>query len=439
MLACRALCALAFAVCLAAGDEVVQLDQDSALVGGNKVQRNAPGVGGWGGTCTCPNGQKYQVGDNNDSCKSLACVGGQSGKCGSNNPGGAHVKVSCAPAAKKVGCTKADVDRAFKADSAAAASLKAMPKPASASTSVEKAAKTTAAKLKALKANPACKKILEARSAASKVKERGEKAKKSEVAAKKSNQLSANERRVKAHEKGSKNQMAMAVKRQRERALKSGGEQGLVRELVGKRQKREFQAMGNLRARLRADHVKRMKDMAKLFKEKNKKQAAELQAKLLAMRAEQSKRNEKIMRLAHEEGQKASLGPAARKETRVKKAKRMLKRQQKRNSKRIAKDKLLMQRKKEIADVGKDLKKIKEKKAMKFMKRVAAGGEKQTARAGKDMAKSMAAKAKKPTSVDVSKITTASRSKEDVAFAKALAKSKKVNKKLKKEAGKARL
>merc|ERR1711934_109080 len=426
MLACRALCALAFAVCLAAGDEVVQLDQDSALVGGNKVQRNAPGVGGWGGTCTCPNGQKYQVGDNNDSCKSLACVGGQSGKCGSNNPGGAHVKVSCAPAAKKVGCTKADVDRAFKADSAAAASLKAMAKPA-------------AAKLKALKANPACKKILEARSAASKVKERGEKAKKSEVAAKKSNQLSANERRVKAHEKGSKNQMAMAVKRQRERALKSGGEQGLVRELVGKRQKREFQAMGNLRARLRADHVKRMKDMAKLFKEKNKKQAAELQAKLLAMRAEQSKRNEKIMRLAHEEGQKASLGPAARKETRVKKAKRMLKRQQKRNSKRIAKDKLLMQRKKEIADVGKDLKKIKEKKAMKFMKRVAAGGEKQTARAGKDMAKSMAAKAKKPTSVDVSKITTASRSKEDVAFAKALAKSKKVNKKLKKEAGKARL
>merc|ERR1712010_417377 len=412
MLACRALCALAFAVCLAAGDEVVQLDQDSALVGGNKVQRNAPGVGGWGGTCTCPNGQKYQVGDNNDSCKSLACVGGQSGKCGSNNPGGAHVKVSCAPAAKKVGCTKADVDRAFKADSAAAASLKA---------------------------NPACKMILEARSAASKVKERGEKAKKSEVAAKKSNQLSANERRVKAHEKGSKNQMAMAVKRQRERALKSGGEQGLVRELVGKRQKREFQAMGNLRARLRADHVKRMKDMAKLFKEKNKKQAAELQAKLLAMRAEQSKRNEKIMRLAHEEGQKASLGPAARKETRVKKAKRMLNRQQKRNSKRIAKDKLLMQRKKEIADVGKDLKKIKEKKAMKFMKRVAAGGEKQTARAGKDMAKSMAAKAKKPTSVDVSKITTASRSKEDVAFAKALAKSKKVNKKLKKEAGKARL
>ena len=42
----------------------------------------APGVGTHGGSCTCPgSGTQYWVGDNNDNCKSLACVGGTSGKC----------------------------------------------------------------------------------------------------------------------------------------------------------------------------------------------------------------------------------------------------------------------------------------------------------------------------------------------------------------------
>ena len=44
--------------------------------------RKVEGVGGWGGTCTCPDGQAYEVGDNGDSCQSLACVGGSSGECG---------------------------------------------------------------------------------------------------------------------------------------------------------------------------------------------------------------------------------------------------------------------------------------------------------------------------------------------------------------------
>lgn len=38
-------------------------------------------AGGWGGSCTCPNGQVYWVGDNWNGCKSMACVGGVSGKC----------------------------------------------------------------------------------------------------------------------------------------------------------------------------------------------------------------------------------------------------------------------------------------------------------------------------------------------------------------------
>ena len=41
----------------------------------------ADGVGGWGGWCTCPDGQRYNVGDNGDSCGSLACEGGAAGPC----------------------------------------------------------------------------------------------------------------------------------------------------------------------------------------------------------------------------------------------------------------------------------------------------------------------------------------------------------------------
>ena len=62
----------------------------------NVVHTNAPGVGGWGGTCTCPDGSVYQVGDEANACASLACVGGISGICSEHNPGGSHVKVVCA-------------------------------------------------------------------------------------------------------------------------------------------------------------------------------------------------------------------------------------------------------------------------------------------------------------------------------------------------------
>lgn len=62
----------------------------------NIVEENAPNAGGWGGTCTCPDGAVYQVGDNNDNCASLSCINGVSGTCGSNNPGGGGVRVTCA-------------------------------------------------------------------------------------------------------------------------------------------------------------------------------------------------------------------------------------------------------------------------------------------------------------------------------------------------------
>merc|ERR1712113_440908 len=47
----------------------------------NIETENADGVGVWGGSCTCPDGQVYQVGDNNNDCNSLACIGGEPSTC----------------------------------------------------------------------------------------------------------------------------------------------------------------------------------------------------------------------------------------------------------------------------------------------------------------------------------------------------------------------
>ena len=53
--------------------------------------------GSWGGRCTCPNGEAYQVGDNDDACHSLACVNGRPGACFKRPAGsdGEHRRVIC--------------------------------------------------------------------------------------------------------------------------------------------------------------------------------------------------------------------------------------------------------------------------------------------------------------------------------------------------------
>ena len=63
----------------------------------NRFETNA-GTGGWGGTCTCPDGQQYEVGDEMNGCGSLACTGGTSGTC--TRAGGAWSRntVTCGPA-----------------------------------------------------------------------------------------------------------------------------------------------------------------------------------------------------------------------------------------------------------------------------------------------------------------------------------------------------
>ena len=79
----------------------------------NERQRRVSGVGGWGGTCTCPDGSVYQVGDtggctarcddpvtcdNSAQSTSLACYGGIQGTCNTysgGNPGGGGASVTC--------------------------------------------------------------------------------------------------------------------------------------------------------------------------------------------------------------------------------------------------------------------------------------------------------------------------------------------------------
>ncbi len=60
------------------------------------VEENVPGVGGFGGTCRCPDGNEYEVGDNDDFCDSLACVNGQKVNCNQHLGPWKWRKVTCA-------------------------------------------------------------------------------------------------------------------------------------------------------------------------------------------------------------------------------------------------------------------------------------------------------------------------------------------------------
>jgi len=61
----------------------------------NVVEENASGVGGWGGTCQCPDGTTYEVGDNKDGCETLACVNGEKLDCNERDGDWSNRKVTC--------------------------------------------------------------------------------------------------------------------------------------------------------------------------------------------------------------------------------------------------------------------------------------------------------------------------------------------------------
>jgi len=62
----------------------------------NVVIYHAQRVGVWGGTCTCPDGSAYLVGDEMNKCGSLACINGVSGPCNRYKSEWAGRKVICA-------------------------------------------------------------------------------------------------------------------------------------------------------------------------------------------------------------------------------------------------------------------------------------------------------------------------------------------------------
>jgi hypothetical protein len=64
----------------------------------NEVINNAPGVGDWGGSCTCPDGQVYEVGAT-DSCATMHCEGGVTGTCNRHSGPWSKRAVVCATAA----------------------------------------------------------------------------------------------------------------------------------------------------------------------------------------------------------------------------------------------------------------------------------------------------------------------------------------------------
>lgn len=77
--------------------EVVVTPSSDAIAAGDWY-RYDDNVGHWGGTCTCPgSGRRYEVGDNNNKCLSLACDGGHASPC-SAMPGdwkGTGMHVTC--------------------------------------------------------------------------------------------------------------------------------------------------------------------------------------------------------------------------------------------------------------------------------------------------------------------------------------------------------
>jgi len=78
-----------------AGEVVAMWDSTDEV---NKHVKNATAVGQYGGVCECPDGMQYDVGDQYDNCKSLACYGGKAFGCGVRAPQhkGAHMSTTCA-------------------------------------------------------------------------------------------------------------------------------------------------------------------------------------------------------------------------------------------------------------------------------------------------------------------------------------------------------
>ena len=61
----------------------------------NIIIENDPTAGVWGGECTCPDGQTYLVGDENNQCATMACENGRMGPCNHYVSLWQHRRVKC--------------------------------------------------------------------------------------------------------------------------------------------------------------------------------------------------------------------------------------------------------------------------------------------------------------------------------------------------------
>jgi len=68
----------------------------------NEVINDVEGVGEYGGTCVCPNGERYQVGAYENDCNRLACFNGEAHSCSASAGIWSHRKVICKPEPWKI-------------------------------------------------------------------------------------------------------------------------------------------------------------------------------------------------------------------------------------------------------------------------------------------------------------------------------------------------
>ena len=76
----------------------------------NLVVKNDKDAGGWSGTCKCPDGESYKVGDKHTGCRALACEGGVSSGCDRNDTSGKYTKVICSSVNQHVKYWKNKID-----------------------------------------------------------------------------------------------------------------------------------------------------------------------------------------------------------------------------------------------------------------------------------------------------------------------------------------
>jgi len=96
--------------CTTHGANICSSCSDGHYKEDNTVEENAISVGGWGGSCTCSDGQVYQVGDNVDQCNSMACIDGIPGECNEGVGVWSNRKVTCATSCKACPAGKYKID-----------------------------------------------------------------------------------------------------------------------------------------------------------------------------------------------------------------------------------------------------------------------------------------------------------------------------------------